>query len=299
MKIDDAERYIKEKLGTIYDHNETANIALLVLENSTGIAGTDIVMNGQQTITAEAESKINHHIDRLLTHEPIQYIMNKSWFYGLELYVDKSVLIPRPETEELIDWIVKDVIASGKAVFQKAANEADVTKQLKILDIGTGSGCIALALKKTMPKAEVWGCDISDEALNVARRNGSALDIRVDFQGIDFLDEEMQKSLPTVDIIVSNPPYIPIKQKSGMNANVVEHEPHVALFVPDDDALIFYKSIVAFAKKRLYEGGAIYLEIHEEYGSEVVKLFKAEGYTNVELKEDMQGKDRMVKVISN
>ena len=186
--------------------------------------------------------------------------------YGMELYVDKSVLIPRPETEELVDWIVKDIKASGKDVFQKAATDADVTKQLKILDVGTGSGCIALALKKTMPKAEVWGCDVSDEALNVARRNGSDLDVRVDFQGIDFLDEAQRKLLPTVDIIVSNPPYIPATEKEHMNANVTTHEPHTALFVPDNDPLVFYKAIIEFSKKRLYDNGSVYLEIHENWG---------------------------------
>ena len=146
-----------------------------------------------------------------------------------------------------------------------------------------------------MPKAEVWGCDISEEALNVARRNGSALNIRVDFQGLNFLDEAQQKLLPTVNIIVSNPPYIPLKDKEQMNANVVDHEPHTALFVPDNDALIFYKALAQFGKKRLYENGSIYMEIHEELANDVLNLFKENGYSNVELKKDMQGKDRMIK----
>jgi release factor glutamine methyltransferase len=238
---------------------------------------------------------LQNNLQRLKKHEPIQYIMNKTWFYGMELYVDKNVLIPRPETEELVQWIVDDVKASGKNVFVRKPMEADETTQLKILDVGTGSGCIPLALKKTMPKAEVWGCDISEEALNVARRNGSALDIRVDFQGLNFLDEAQQKLLPTVDILVSNPPYVPLKDREQMNANVVDHEPHTALFVPNNDPLIFYKALAAFAKKRLYENGSIYMEIHEETGSEVVNLFKENGYSNIELRKDMQGKDRMVK----
>ena len=181
-------------------------------------------------------------------------------------------------------------------VFDKKATDADVTSQLKILDIGTGSGCIALALKKAMPKAEVWGCDISDEALNVARRNGSSLNIRVDFQGIDFLDKDQQRLLPTVDIIVSNPPYVPLQQKDSMHTNVVNHEPHTALFVPTDNALLFYEAVAQFAKKRLYKNGTIYLEIHENLGEDVVTLFKKEGYQQVELKKDMQGKDRMVRI---
>ena len=296
MKLQEAESLVKTELHTIFDNNESANIALLVLEDCTGFSATDIVMNNGLEISAEQQKKILHHIQRLLQHEPIQYIMQKTWFYGMELYVDNNVLIPRPETEELVDWVVKDIKASGKDVFQKTANEADVTKQLKILDIGTGSGCIALALKKTMPKAEVWGCDVSDEALNVARRNGADLDIRVDFQGIDFLDEAQQKLLPTVDIIVSNPPYIPLQEKEGMRPNVVKHEPHEALFVPNDDALIFYEAIAHFAKKRLYESGTIYLEIHENLGEEVMGIFKKEGFEKIELKKDMQRKDRMIKI---
>ncbi|MDB5207264.1 MAG: hypothetical protein JWR72_2339 [Flavisolibacter sp.] len=298
MKVKEAKKWLMERLGTIYDDNESANIALLVLEDCIGFAGTEIMMNKEEEITVNQENKIGKYIERLLQHEPIQYIMNKSWFYGMELYVDKAVLIPRPETEELVDWVVKDMKASGIDVFPKEATDADVTTQLKILDIGTGSGCIALALKKMLPKAEVWGCDTSEEALNVARRNGAALDIRVDFQGANFLDEAQQKFLPTVDIIVSNPPYIPLSDSTAMQQNVVGYEPHIALFVPNDDPLLFYKAIAHFARKRLYENGCIYLEIHEALGEGVISLFKAEGYQNVELRKDMQGKDRMLKVVN-
>jgi release factor glutamine methyltransferase len=227
-------------------------------------------------------------------HEPMQYALNEAWFYGMKLFVNKNVLIPRPETEELVDWIIKDVQATGKNVFERKEGEADETTQLKILDVGTGSGCIAMALKKTMPKAEV--CDISDEALDVARRNGSELDIRVDFVGVNFLDEAQRKQLPTVDIIVSNPPYIAEREKETMPFNVIDHEPHRALFVPNDDVLIFYKALMEFSKSRLYENGTVYMEIHEDSGSEVIKLFEREGY-KIELRKDMQGKDRMVKAV--
>jgi len=240
-----------------------------------------------------------HHLteigQRLLQHEPVQYIVAHTWFCGMKLYVDSNVLIPRPETEELVDWIVKDIKAKGLPVFKKQPAEADKTTELKIIDVGTGSGCIALALKNAMPAAEVWGCDVSEEALNVARRNGSELDIRVDFQGINFLDEAQHKLLPAVDIIVSNPPYIPANDKETMNPNVVNHEPDTALFVPDNDVLVFYKSLAQFGKKKLHEGGTIYAEIHEGLGKEVTELFTVEGYCEIELKKDMQGKDRMVK----
>jgi release factor glutamine methyltransferase len=224
--------------------------------------------------------------------------MNKAWFYDLELYVDNDVLIPRPETEELVDWIIKDVKAKGINVFDKKPTDADVTDELKILDVATGSGCIALALKNTMPKAEVWGCDISDRALNVARRNGSELDIRVDFQSVDFLDRDQQKHLPSVDIVVSNPPYVPAKDKNDMRPNVLQYEPHIALFVDDNDPLLFYKALVDFGKHRLHQGGAFYMEVHENLAHQVKDLFESEGY-QIEIRKDMQGKERMVKAIKN
>lgn len=296
MKLFEAEQYLKEGLKEIYDESEAANIAALAIEHITGFSKIERVSKKQDSFSASQLDQLQNYLQRLKAREPIQYIMNKSWFYGMELYVDKNVLIPRPETEELVQWIIDDVKASGKDVFIRKLTEADKTTQLKILDVGTGSGCIALALKKTMPKAEVWGCDVSEEALIVARRNGSNLDIRVDFQGLNFLDEKQQKLLPTVDIIVSNPPYVPLKDKEQMHSNVVDHEPHSALFVPDNDPLIFYKALAEFGKKRLYENGSIYMEIHEDLGQDVIDLFKENGYTKIELRKDMQQKNRMVKV---
>ena len=298
MKIAEAERYIKEKLSGIYEEGEARNIASLAMEHITSFSKADRISKTGDPLSLQQQEQLKKDLDRLLQHEPIQYIMNKAWFYGMELFVDNAVLIPRPETEELVEWIINDIKASGKDVFERRPMEADETTSLKILDVGSGSGCIALALKKTMPKAEVWGCDVSEKALNVARRNGSALDIRVDFQGVDFLDAAQQKSLPTVDIVVSNPPYIPFKDKEEMSPNVVAHEPHTALFVPDNDALVFYKALAQFGKHRLYKNGNLYMEIHESLGKNVVDLFHQEGYSHVELRKDMQGKERMVKVVN-
>lgn len=298
MKISDAEKYLKEGLSGIYDESESSAIAKMVLEEVTGYDRNLLLLNRQHPLKKDQEERLMAHLQRLQNHEPVQYILQKSWFYGMQLYVDNRVLIPRPETEELVNWIVNDIRKLGLDVFDKGASEADRTRALKILDVGTGSGCIALALKKVMPKAEVWGCDISDEALNVARRNGAELDIRVDFQGINFLDEMRQKMLPSVDIIVSNPPYIPAKDQTTMQPNVLNFEPHTALFVPNDNALLFYEAIAQFAKHRLHENGSIYLEIHEDLGQEVVALFRNSGYKNVVVKKDMQGKDRIVRVAS-
>lgn len=299
MKLFEAEQYLKKQLKEIYDEQEAASIASLAIEHITGLSKTGRASKKQEQLSALQSDQLQNDLQRLRTGEPIQYIMNKSWFYGMELYVDKNVLIPRPETEELVQWIIDDTKASGKDVFARKPIEADETTQLKILDVGTGSGCMALALKKTMPKAEVWGCDVSEKALNVARRSGAALDIRVDFQGLNFLDEAQQKLLPTVDIIVSNPPYVPLRDKGEMHSNVVDHEPHTALFVSDNDPLIFYKAIAAFGKKRLYENGSIYMEIHEDLGQNVIDLFRENGYPTIQLRKDMQGKDRLVKASLN
>jgi release factor glutamine methyltransferase len=296
MKTGAAEQWLRQQLHAIYDESEAANIAAMVMEHLTKAPKAERLKMQDEPLNVHQLHHLTEIEQRLLQHEPVQYIMGEAWFYNLKLFVDKNVLIPRPETEELVHWIVSDIKAKGLNVFERGPAEADVTTQLKILDIGTGSGCIALALKNLMPKAEVWGCDVSDEALNVARRNCSELDIRVDFQGIDILDEAQLRLLPTVDIIVSNPPYIPIKDKDTMHPNVLEHEPHLALFVPDNDALKFYKAIAQFAKKRLYESGSLYFEIHEHLGEAIVALYESEGYA-VEVRKDMQGKHRMVKAV--
>ena len=297
MKLYEAERWIKEALKEIYDDAEAGNIASLAMEHLTSYSRTDRVTKKDTTITEEQTALLQQYIRRLKDHEPIQYIMNRTWFYGMELYVDRDVLIPRPETEELVDWVIKDIQESGLDVFNRQPAEADVTRSLKILDVGTGSGCIALALKRTMPLAEVWGCDISDRALNVARRNGSELDVRVDFQSVDFLNPAQQKHLPSVDILVSNPPYVPQKDKNDMRPNVLQFEPHTALFVDDDDPLVFYKALLRFCRNRLYQRGHIYMEIHENLGNAIKDLFEKEGY-EVVVRKDMQGKDRLVRAIA-
>lgn len=296
MKIPEAARYITNQLQEVYEESEAKNITDLLLEHITGLSKVERLSRKEYELTKEQQQAFTDSLQRLMKHEPIQYVMNKCWFYGMELFVDPSVLIPRPETEELVQWIVNDVKASDSNAFNRANAEPDETTSLRILDVGTGSGCIALALKKAMPKAEVWGCDVSEEALNVARRNGSALDIRVDFQGLNFLDLMQQKQLPTVNILVSNPPYIPLRDKDSMNRNVVDHEPHTALFVPDEDALLFYRALANFGIHGMRDNGTIYMEIHEELGEDVVKLFNAAGYKHIELRKDMQEKNRMVKV---
>lgn len=294
MKLQEAERLVINALKNIYEEGEAGSIAGLAMEQVTGLASTERMLRKENVLDASQVNELQRIIERLANQEPIQYILNKCWFYGMELYVDRDVLIPRPETEELVDWVIKDIRIKAPGLLEKQYGEADETTRMKILDVGTGSGCIALALKKTIPAAEVWGCDISDRALNIARRNGSELNIRVDFQSVDYLDLAQQMHLPTVDILVSNPPYVPQKDKADMQPNVLQYEPHTALFVDNDDALLFYKAMIGFGRHRLHEKGVIYMEIHENLGEEVKKIFEEEGYA-VELRKDMQGKERMVR----
>lgn len=284
MTIKEANQHITDRLGTIYERSEAANISDWLIEYLTGSKRTDRLAQKEKLLTAEQELLLDQYIDRLLQHEPIQYVLNEAWFCGLKFYVDKNVLIPRPETEELVEWVISDCKFP--------------IDTLSILDIGAGSGCIPIALKKRLAKAEVWSCDTSPEALNIANKNATALGINVKFVQLDFLNKAQTEILPCFDIIVSNPPYIPLKDKVTMHRNVADHEPGIALFVPDDDALIFYKSIAGFGKTHLLKKGIVYTEIHEDLGKEASAIFQSQGY-EVVLKKDMQGKERMIKAWIN
>ena len=269
----------------IYELDESANIAELLLEKITGLTRPErIARRGDGLLTSQQEL-LHASIFRLQDHEPVQYVINESWFAGMRFYVDKNVLIPRPETEELVEWIVTEL---------KIQNS-----KLKILDIGTGSGCIAIALKNKLRDIEMWACDVSDEALNVARLNADALHAIIDFVPLNFVDPGQRRQLPSVDVIVTNPPYVPGNEKASMRENVVRHEPSTALFVPDHDPLVFYKAIADFGREKLNEGGRIYAEIHENYGDLVKDLFLSHGFQTVQVKKDLQGKDRMLRALIN
>lgn len=284
MTIQEAIRYITDRLTNIYDEGEASNIGDWVIENLTGTKRTDRIINKARSITQEQVEKIESYLTRLLTHEPVQYVLNEAWFCGLKFYVDKNVLIPRPETEELVEWIISDC-------------RFPIDK-LSILDIGSGSGCIPISLKRRLGKAVVWSCDISHEALLVAKRNAATLGVDVNFTELDFLNKEQRDSLPSFDIIVSNPPYIPETDKKEMRLNVLDHEPGTALFVPDNDALVFYKAIAEFGKKHLNKDGIIYTEINESLGKATTAIFESSGYS-AQTKKDMQGKERMIRALIN
>lgn len=279
MTVKEAIQYISAQLKPICNEGEATAIARLVIENLAECSKSTST-GGKEILSDEQKEKLETIVQRLLTHEPVQYVLNEAWFCGLKFYTDKNVLIPRPETEELVEWII--------------SNCRFPVNRLKILDIGTGSGCIAVSLKRRIRKAEVWSCDISTAALEVARRNAAQLGTDINFIEMDFLDSQQRDLLPSFDIIVSNPPYVPENNKAQMQQNVLNYEPNTALFVPDNDPLIFYRAIADFGKKHLIPGGGIYLEIHEDLGSEVTALLKSAGYYT-ELKKDMQQKDRMIK----
>ncbi|MEO6610612.1 MAG: peptide chain release factor N(5)-glutamine methyltransferase [Chitinophagaceae bacterium] len=280
MTTQEATYYILNKVRTIYEEGEASTITDWVMEHLTGSKKAERMIYKNAAITTKEEQQLQQIAERLLNNEPVQYVLNESWFCGLKLYVDKNVLIPRPETEELVEWII--------------TNCRFPVDELTILDIGTGSGCIPIALKRRIRKAEVWSCDISDAALEIAKKNAASLGTEVHFRQLDFLDNHAWGTLPLFDIIVSNPPYIPEKDKTTMQPHVLDFEPATALFVPDNDPLVFYKAIAEFGKTHLKENGSIFTEIQEDQGKDTAGIFQQANYTT-ELKKDMQQKNRMIR----
>jgi release factor glutamine methyltransferase len=280
LTIQTAFTYITGAIGDLYEEREAANIAHIVMESLTGMSKLDRIVNKTNLLTPEQNQRLKAAIEALLRKEPVQYITGSTWFYGMELNVNNQVLIPRPETEELVEWMVND--ATGRS-------------GLTILDVGTGSGAIPLALKRSLPDAAVMAIDISSGALEVASGNAAKWKLDVHFQQMDALDPLQLATLPNFDLVVSNPPYITQSEKTGMQEQVLAYEPSLALFVPDNDPLLFYRHIAQMARQKLKAGGALYFEINEALGKEVVELLKALQFKEVILKQDMFGKDRMVK----
>jgi len=273
-------QHIKSELEGIYPETEIKSFSYLMIEKITGFSRTEIIVNKNTHFSVEQHHVIESFIEKLKKNIPIQYILGETEFYGLCFTVNESVLIPRPETEELVDWI---------------RTENDRNSALKILDIGTGSGCIAISVKHEFPNSAVSAFDISEEALETAQSNADLNKLKVHFSKVDILhtDNLEQKW----DIIVSNPPYVLENEKTNMEANVLEHEPHLALFVPDNDPLLFYRQITLFAQKHLNNNGKLYFEINRQFGAETIDLLNKFGFTNVELRKDISGNDRMTKAV--
>lgn len=271
-------QYLQLSLSELYPDSEIRSFWLLILEYLTEYSRTDIITNKNSVLSAEQNEKLKTIVERLQNFEPIQYILGDTDFFGLPFFVNRNVLIPRPETEELVDWILKE--------------NPNFTG--KILDIGTGSGCIAIALAKNLPDAKVTAIDISEEAIAVAKKNADLNKVVVDFQQMDVLSSEFINYTESFDIIVSNPPYVCEKEQTTIQANVLKYEPHLALFVKDSDPLIFYHHIANFANKNLVSNGKLFFEINQAFGNETLKLLKEIGFIDVCLRKDLSGKDRMI-----
>ncbi len=278
MNFKKASRYIQEQLSTIYANREAQQITNLVLEEITQLTQTERVVNNKQELTAHQIHILENYLHQLKQHKPIQQVLGYTWFCNNKFLVNEHVLIPRPETEELVELITNE----------------NNNKALEILDIGTGSGCIAISLKNKLPLANVTAIDVSTFALQVAHQNAEKLQQSIDLKQIDFLNENTWFELENFDIIVSNPPYIKAFEQTTMQKNVLAYEPHIALFVPDNNALIFYEKIATFALHHLTKNGNVYVEINESLGKETSSIFIEAGFKTMMIK-DMQQKNRIIK----
>lgn len=282
MTFNEARTVLTKELKNVYDTDELKNIIDLVIEFVTNLPRIEQVKDKKNYLTCEQLDSIDTITERLKRNEPVQYVLGQAWFAGMKFKVNKNVLIPRPETEELVDWITKE-------------SQKLKIKNQNILDVGTGSGCIPITIKKKLPQATVSAIDVCSEALFTATENAIELNTEVNFLLLDFLDEEKWKELGQYDVIVSNPPYVKQSEVNTIHERVKEFEPHLALFVPDDDALIFYKKLAAFAIGHLKPGGNLFVEINEALGKDVADLFSEKGLSSIEVRKDMQAKDRIVK----
>lgn len=271
-------RHINEALSNYYSAGEISALTRIIATELLGIPQMTFFLKDDVTLTAEQQTLLGNAIERLKKHEPIQYILGYSDFCGLRFKVTQATLIPRPETSELVELIASEATGSES-----------------ILDIGTGSGCIAVSLAHKLPQSKVTAWDISHEAIAVATENSKANGCAVTFEQVDILAYE-----PTgeqFDIIVSNPPYIKENEKEAMHSNVLDWEPHTALFVPDSDPLLFYRTIAEKGLTILKSGGSLYFEINRAHGKETMEMLAALGYTNIELRKDFADNDRMIRAV--
>lgn len=280
MKLKDYKADFIATLTPLYDAAEAARFFTIALEKLKGWGRADLAINPDAVITPAEVKEWDKVVKDLAEYRPIQYIFGEAYFYGLTIKVDENTLIPRPETEELAEWVISENKSKGK---------------LNILDVGTGSGCIAVVLAKNIPDAVVHAIDVSPGALAVAKQNAAANNTNITFWEQDIVTTTR---LPQqFDIIVSNPPYVRELEKVEIKSNVLDYEPHLALFVADNDPLLFYRKIALLAQKSLIDGGALYFEINQYLGNETVIMLQEFNYREVTLKKDIFGNDRMVKAI--
>ncbi len=288
MKLKDIQKIFHQELAAIYDKNEVDSFFFILMESFYNITRIKLAMNPELAI--DNEEKVLNGLERLKKEEPIQYIIGDTEFFGLPFKVNQNVLIPRPETEELVSLVVESLklkVGSSNSV--------------NILDVGTGSGCIAISLAKNLKNTKVYALDVSKEALEIAKQNAGLNHVEVTFMEADILVMEdggwEAENILNIkfDVIVSNPPYVRKLEKKQMKANVLNNEPHLALFVEDDNPLRFYKAITKFAVNNLTDNGLLFFEINEYLGAEMIQLLKDHNFMNIELKQDIFKKDRMIK----
>ncbi len=284
--------YIQSHLKKVVDANELQQFVWLIFDHLRGFTRLDLMMKSEEELSGEEVDFIHKAVERLQGHEPLQYVLGQTHFMDLIFKVNKNVLIPRPETEELVTWILEEQSAGQ---FNDHPN-GQTKNQLDILDIGTGSGCIPISIKRNLSLARVEAWDVSAEALETARENAVLNGVEVDFQLRDVLKYKAYPLTPK-HVVISNPPYVTQKEQAKMAQNVLDYEPHLALFVADDAPLLFYHAIANLAADCLVSGGYLYFEINEAYGHEVCEMLKDLGFHEVELRKDLAGRDRMVRAI--
>ena len=280
MKIKEYRTQFIQALTSMYGEGEAESFFYLILEEKQQLKRIDLALHPDLVFSEEEIVVWNSILEQLKLEIPIQYLLGKTSFYGLDFEVNSTVLIPRPETEELVDWIVSNVLKNGRS------------KSIKILDIGTGSGCIAVSLAKNLTNAQVFAIDVSEKALATAKKNATLNEVNV-----TFIQQNILETLDLgqeFDIIVSNPPYVRNLEKEEIKKNVLDNEPHLALFVEDNDALIFYRKIAELAQKNLSNSGQLYFEINQYLGQEMISLLEGMGFKNIELRKDIYENDRMM-----
>lgn len=277
MNYSQIKKIFHQQLKEIYIENEIDSLFFIALEYVTSISKIEYILQKEEEISEEKLIELKFILEELTKNKPIQYITKNAYFYGLNFYVNEKVLIPRQETNELVDWVLMSVTHS---------------KPIKILDIGTGSGCIAITLKKNLPLSEVFAIDISNEAIQVAQKNANDNEVEINFLQKNILEINDLKS--NFDIIISNPPYVRELEKLEMAPNVLDNEPHLALFVPDNNPLLFYEKITEIALKNLTKDGMLFFEINQYLSEETKKMIENKGFKNVTLRKDLQENYRMI-----
>jgi len=299
--IKDISTFISDSLKGLYDEKEIKSFTRILFESYAGVSQIDLALDPGRALHQDIVDKIRNAVAELKNHRPIQYITGETEFYGMKFRVNEHVLIPRTETEELVAWLLTEEGRKEKGEGRKEKGEGRKEKGegvegdiVRILDIGTGSGCIAVALKKHLMDADVTGIDISGEALEVAKRNAELNKVKIRYFKGDIFDPLSLRHLNRYNVIVSNPPYVLGSQKLVMDKNVLEHEPDLALYVSDDDALIYFETIVQYAIEALLPKGMLYFEINELKGVEIKTLLEEYGFSGIILKKDLKGKDRFI-----